>query len=66
MFEALNIPGQIHYIDMPKDLEGKYQNYTCADMSKTKAVLGDIANCAPLKDSIIDYVRNHILSEKTW
>lgn len=66
VFKALNLPANIHYIDMPADLTGKYQNYTCADMRKTNQVLGDSSHCMPLEDTVVEYVRNYILKEKTW
>lgn len=66
VFKALNQPVKIEYIDMPKDLIGKYQNYTCADMKKTRAVLGAVADCMPLEDAIVDYVRNYLIPGKTW
>jgi ADP-L-glycero-D-manno-heptose 6-epimerase len=66
VFKALDLPVNIQYIEMPEDLKGKYQNYTCADMKKTKAVLGDKANCMPLEETVVEYVRQYILKEKTW
>jgi ADP-L-glycero-D-manno-heptose 6-epimerase len=66
VFEAIAMPVNIQYIDMPADLIGKYQNYTCADMYKTKKVLGKDAECMPLKDAIIEYVRNYLSQGKTW
>lgn len=66
VFKALNMPVNIQYIDMPADLIGKYQNYTCADMQKTRQVLGKVADCMPLEDAVVDYVRHYILPEKTW
>jgi ADP-L-glycero-D-manno-heptose 6-epimerase len=66
VFKALDLPENIQYIDMPADLVGKYQNYTCASMEKTKKVLGDAANCMPLEDAVVEYVRQNILEGKTW
>lgn len=66
VFQALDMPVNIKYIDMPADLIGKYQSYTCADMKKSKSVLGDIAKCRTLEESIIDYVQNYLLPGKTW
>ncbi|CCB86310.1 MULTISPECIES: ADP-glyceromanno-heptose 6-epimerase [Parachlamydia] len=66
IFKALNLPENIEYIDMPPDLLGKYQNYTCADMSRTWGVLGDLAKCTPLEESVKDYVQNYLLPEKRW
>ena len=66
VFKAINKPAHIQYIDMPADLIGKYQNYTCADMSKTAAVLGKEAQCMPLEDSVVEYVRDYLIPGKTW
>jgi ADP-L-glycero-D-manno-heptose 6-epimerase len=66
VFKALNLPVNIQYIPMPADLEGKYQNYTCADMQKTKKVLGDVTECQSFDDAVIEYVRQYILKGKTW
>lgn len=66
VFKALDMPPKIQYIDMPADLIGKYQNYTCADMRKAKRVLGKTVNCMPLEEAVVDYVKNYLLLEKTW
>ncbi|KAF3362122.1 ADP-L-glycero-D-manno-heptose-6-epimerase [Chlamydiales bacterium STE3] len=64
IFKALGKEGRIEYIDMPQDLHGKYQNYTCADMQKTKKVLKDQAKCIPIDMAIKDYIQNYLLPEK--
>lgn len=66
IFKALNLPENIEYIEMPKDLMGKYQNYTCANMSKTKNALKEIATFTPLEDSVKEYVQHYLLPEKRW
>lgn len=66
VFKALQAPVNIEYIPMPSDLIGKYQNYTCADMRKTTAVLKEAASCSPLEDSVLDYVRNYLMPGKIW
>lgn len=66
VFKALAKPPHIEYIPMPKDLAGKYQNFTAADMTKTKRVLGKKGECSPLEDSVVDYVQNHLLPEARW
>lgn len=66
VFKAIDKPPQIQYIDMPADLIGKYQNYTCADMKKTRSVLKDATTCMPLEDAVCDYVRNYLTPGKTW
>lgn len=66
VFNALNMPTNIEYFEMPKDLQGKYQNYTCAEMSKTGQALKNLAYTQPLEESVGDYVRNHLLPGKSW
>lgn len=66
VFAALKKTPKIEYIDMPADLIGKYQNYSCADMAKTRKVLGDLVNCTTLNESVADYVQNYIMLEKQW
>ncbi len=66
IFKALNRPVNIQYIDMPADLAGKYQNYTCADMKKTSLALKEEAKCMSLEDSVIDYVNHYLVPAKTW
>lgn len=66
VFKALDKPAKIQYVDMPADLIGKYQNYTCADMKKTRGVLGKDAECMDLEDSVVEYVRYYLIPGKTW
>lgn len=66
VFKAIDKPANIHYIDMPADLKGKYQNYTCADMVKTENVLKKASHCRPLENSVVEYVRDYLISGKTW
>ncbi len=66
VFQALAKPANIEYIDMPADLAGKYQNYTCADRAKVQRILEDKAECAPLENHVHDYVNNYLLPGKLW
>lgn len=66
VYSALGQPVEINYIDMPAELVSKYQNYSCADMTKTRNVLHTKANVQPLKDSVEDYVKNYLLPGKLW
>lgn len=65
VFLALGLPENIEYIDMPEDLKGKYQNYTCAEMEKYE-------RCFPqhqfisLESAVNEYVRHYLVPEKTW
>lgn len=66
VFKALKIKPNIEYIPMPNDLKGKYQNYTAADMNKTKSALNETSNCLSLEKATEDYVCGHLLSGKNW
>ena len=66
VFKALGKPVKIEYIDMPADLCGKYQNYTCADMRKTQKALKGIGKTESLDNSVADYVRNYVVPDKRW
>jgi ADP-L-glycero-D-manno-heptose 6-epimerase len=37
VFDALDLPPRIEFIDMPVDLARQYQNYTCAEMMKLRS-----------------------------
>lgn len=66
LFDALKIDGKIEYIPMPQDLIGKYQNYSSADMTKTKKTIGEKAHTMNLSDAVHDYVTNYLVEGKTW
>ncbi len=66
MFKAVNKPAHIEYVNMPEDLIGKYQNYTCADVSKTKNALKELFVTTPFEAAIADYTQNYLMKEATW
>ncbi|MCB1119625.1 MAG: ADP-glyceromanno-heptose 6-epimerase [Chlamydiia bacterium] len=66
MFTALDKPANFDYIPMPEDLIGKYQNYTCADMGKTRQAIGAAADCVELEETVADYIQGHLLRERPW
>lgn len=66
IFSALNLKGHIEYIAMPEDMVGKYQNFTLADMTKTKQALSDFQEPLSIENSVTDYIQNHLLPCKTW
>lgn len=66
VFKAIDTPIKIEYIQMPADLLGKYQNFTCAEMTKTRSALGEAANCRPLDESVREYVRDYLLTGEIW
>jgi ADP-L-glycero-D-manno-heptose 6-epimerase len=62
-FNALDVPVNIEFIDIPADLRDKYQYFTEADMNKWKA--SDLSLPATaLEDGITDYVRNFLVPQR--
>ena len=59
VFKAMDKPLNIEYIDMPEHLRGKYQYYTCADITKLRNA-GYSAVVTPLEDTVHDYICNYI------
>jgi ADP-L-glycero-D-manno-heptose 6-epimerase len=62
LFKAADQPLNIDYIPMPDDLRGKYQYYTCADLTKLQAA-GWKTPCRSLEDAVDDYVRHYLAAD---
>lgn len=58
-FEALDMPVNIEYIEMPESLRAKYQYYTKAETAKIFRY-GWKQEAASLKDSVKDYIQNYL------
>ena len=63
VIKGVDQPGKIEYIDMPKDLIGKYQNYTCAEMKKSESSKLYIPKFS-LEDAVVDYVKHYVVPER--
>ncbi len=59
VFAAMNREANIEYIDMPAELQGKYQYFTEANMSKLQSA-GYEGKGTPLDEAVYDYVRNYL------
>lgn len=66
IFKALGVPIEIEYIPMPEDLIGKYQNFSQANMRKTRAALKELANTKPLEEAVKEYVQEYIVPGRLW
>lgn len=62
-FEAFEIEPKIQYIEMPEDLRDRYQYYTKAEIGKLRK-LGFSKEITPLRDAVIDYIRNYRIQDK--
>lgn len=65
VFQALDKPVNIQYIEMPADLIGKYQNYTCADVKRLQKALKETGKCQTLESSVQDYVP-YLVGDRRW
>ena len=63
IFEALDRPPKIEFIDMPEVLRGKYQYHTQADLTKLRGYCKNV-DLTPLKDAVADYVRNYLVPDR--
>ena len=65
VFAAMGVDSKIEFVDMPKEIDLHYQNYTQADMRKLQAT-GCPLQFRPLEESVNDYVTNHLEAGKMW
>lgn len=63
LFAALEKPVRINYIDMPTELEKKYQYFTLARTGKIKSI-GCSHCCMTLEESVKDYVCGYLACGK--
>lgn len=64
IFTALDLKSNIKYIDMPEELKGKYQYYTCANTDKLQSTGYDTSKDFSLTDAVKDYVQNYLVPGK--
>lgn len=58
-FKALSITPDIRYIPLPEQLKGKYQYYTCADMSNMRKA-GITHEFMSLEEAVSDYYAEYL------
>ena len=63
--KSMNREPDITYIDMPKDLQGKYQYFTEATMQKLRHV-GYTQAFYSLEEGVKDYVQNYLMQEDQY
>lgn len=59
VFEAMNQPLNVHYIDMPTDIRDRYQYHTQAEMHRLK-LAGYAMPFTPLEVAVADYVQGYL------
>jgi ADP-L-glycero-D-manno-heptose 6-epimerase len=60
VFNTMDREVCIEFIDIPSELKGKYQYYTCADISKLRSI-GYSKQMIPLGVAVKDYVQNYLM-----
>lgn len=65
VFTACDKKPKIHYIDMPGELNAKYQYYTQADMTKLRKA-GYTKPFTELEDGVKDYVQNYMMKDDRY
>ncbi|OOG63080.1 ADP-glyceromanno-heptose 6-epimerase [Sinorhizobium sp. A49] len=59
IFRNVGAPVEIEYVDLPKNLQGKYQYYTCAPLEKLR-LAGYNQPMTSLEDGLQRYVLDHL------
>lgn len=62
VFEALNLPVNIEFIEMPVAIREKYQYHTQADLRRLRGA-GCEVPITPLRDAVREYVRDYLVSK---
>jgi ADP-L-glycero-D-manno-heptose 6-epimerase len=63
VFNAMDLPVAIDYIDMPESIRTTYQYHTCAETEKIRQT-GYIAATLSLEAAVSDYIRNYLIPNK--
>lgn len=63
IFEILDKPRRIEFVEMPENLRARYQYSTCGSIKKLRAI-GYEWPLTPLREAVIDYVANYLIPGK--
>jgi ADP-L-glycero-D-manno-heptose 6-epimerase len=63
VFNAMDLPVAIDYIDMPESIRNTYQYHTCAETQKIRQT-GYTAATLSLEAAVSDYIRNYLIPNK--
>jgi ADP-L-glycero-D-manno-heptose 6-epimerase len=62
LFEAMGLPINIEFIDMPEEIRGKYQYFTEASLDKLREA-GYDKPVMSVSEGVSDYVKNYLLKD---
>ena len=63
IFDALDQPKNVEFVDMPENLRDRYQYHTQADLTRIRDA-GYAVETTQLSDAVRDYVRNYLIQRK--
>lgn len=63
IFNALDLPPEIEYVEMPQHLRDRYQYHTQADITRIRET-GYEKEMTSLHESVADYVQNYLIPDK--
>lgn len=68
-FKAIEKKTNIAYIDMPADLIGQYQQFTCASMGKFHKIFSSdpmYIETTPIESAVFEYVQKYLKRRARW
>ncbi|MGM0440308.1 MAG: ADP-glyceromanno-heptose 6-epimerase [Chlamydiota bacterium] len=66
VIDAMKVSAKINYIDMPVDLQGKYQNYSRAVMNKIHSLQDVDGTATPIEESVREHVQEYLMRGRLW
>ena len=63
VFDAMNRPVSIDYIDMPESIRDTYQYHTCADISKIRSA-GYEGEITTVEEAVEEYIRHYLVPDR--
>jgi ADP-L-glycero-D-manno-heptose 6-epimerase len=63
IFNAMRVPEQIEFIEMPAALREKYQYYTCANIRRLRST-GYDSPFTPLDEAVKEYVQEYLIPDR--
>jgi ADP-L-glycero-D-manno-heptose 6-epimerase len=59
MFAEMGVAANVEFIDLPAELKGKYQYYTCGSLDKLRRA-GYATRSIPLEEGLRGYIKNYL------
>jgi ADP-L-glycero-D-manno-heptose 6-epimerase len=66
LFRALGKKERIEYIEMPRELLGQYQNYTCSEMGKFRRAFPTAPPPTSMEEAVREYTQEYLVPQARW